>query len=287
MSKIESRIKQDYVHQIDEKTEIFSNFMNELKIDWMSHKHLFFERQRADIDVLVPANKFFYVIEKLEEDNFEKIAIEPSKIKMKKTADKSNFTIHVHEKIIWESEFINTDDVWKRSRIIQDKNISIRIPEAEDSILIECAHAFFESRLIRLSDVLQFLAVVQKYSINWETVMSRLQLYGYQSAGYLYFLALNKILDDIFSENPIPKGFLENIYSKITNEEKIISVNHGKNKILKISTILPFPISLMSSALIFISFNRSKGINEYLHSLSVISFAALRHFQVKLGFRKL
>jgi len=81
MSKIESRIKQDYVHQIDEKTEIFSNFMNELKIDWMSHKHLFFERQRADIDVLVPANKFFYVIEKLEEDNFEKIAIEPSKLR--------------------------------------------------------------------------------------------------------------------------------------------------------------------------------------------------------------
>jgi len=287
-SKINSVIKQDYVEDIDKKTEIFSNFMKNLEIDWMSHKHLFFERQRADIDVLVPSNKFGFVIEKLEDNGFEKISIEPSKIKLTKPSDNSNFTIHVHEKIIWETEFIDTTDVWNRSRVIKDKNISIRIPEAEDSILIECAHAFFESRLIRLSDVLQFLALVNREPIDWKKVSSRMKLYGFQSAGYLYFLAMNKIISELFEENPIPNNFLDDVYSSINSEEKFFSVSHAKKKILtNQELLLPFPISLVSSALIFISFNRHKGMNDYFHSLNVISSAALRHLEVKLGLRKL
>lgn len=287
-SEIEHLIQRDYVVDIDEKTKIFSEFLKKLKVPWMSHKHLFIERQRADIDILVPESKFNFVLSKMEEDGFEKIAIEPSKIKLKKIHDSSNFTIHLHEKIIWETEFIDTLDVWTRSREIFSNGLKIKIPKAEDSILIECAHAFFESRLIRLSDVLQFIEINNRDAINWEQIHHDLQKYGFQAAGYLYFLALDIILTKIFTQKLIPSDFIEHLYEIVSNEEKFFAVNRAQKIMLNMTdTPLPFPIDLNSSAMIFLIFNRRRGAFEFFNAIKVLSTATYRHFLVKIGVKKL
>ena len=57
-------------------------------------------------------------INELKQQGFSITSSESFKLGMTKFDKNEKFTIHVHAKIKWESEFILTDDVWKRSREI-------------------------------------------------------------------------------------------------------------------------------------------------------------------------
>jgi len=287
-NNIKEILKKDYLVNPEKKFPITFSIFDELKIEFMLHKHIFYDREQGDIDILVHENDFKLVIDELEKQGFSITSSESFKLGMTKFENDEKFTIHVHAKIKWESEFISTDDVWKRSRKILLFNQMIIVPSPEDSVLIECAHASFEARLLRLCDLLQFLELLKHDSINWDKVISRLIQYGYHSAGYLYFLAMNHLANKLFNINPIPKMVLDSLEQKINSFEKTFAINNAKKLILSNNEkIAPLRISLFSSALLFISFNKNLGTKKFIWSLGVIASATIRFIQVKLRLRKL
>ncbi len=206
---------------------------------------------------------------------------------MTKFEQNSKFTIHIHSKIKWESEFISTDDVWKRSRQVMINGLLIRIPNAEDSVLIECAHAFFEARLIRLCDILQFLELLKHDPIDWNKVATRLINYHYQSAGFIYLMAINKLAKTLYGICPVPEKVFYELERTIPKLEKILAVNHARKKLMGNMEFPPLHISLVSSAILFVLYNYRIGKGKLFWSLGVIMSAIARHIQVKLGLRKL
>jgi hypothetical protein len=287
-NNIKEILKKDYLVNPEKKFLIAFSIFDELKIEFMLHKHIFYDREQGDIDILVHENDFKFVIDELEKQGFSITSSESFKLGMTKFEHDEKFTIHVHAKIKWESEFISTDDVWKRSRKISLFNQMTIVPSPEDSVLIECAHASFEARLLRLCDLLQFLELLKHDSINWDKVVSRLIQYGYHSAGYLYFLAMNHLANKLFNINPIPKMVLDSLEQKINSFEKTFAINNAKKLILSNNEkIAPLRISLFSSALLFISFNKNLGTKKFIWSLGVITSATIRFIQVKLRLRKL
>lgn len=287
-NKIQNLMKKDYVLDPNKKISSVLSILDELNVEYMMHKYLFYEREQGDLDILVPVEKFDYIINALKKRGFIPTSHESYKTGMTTFEDDTKFTVHIHAKIKWESEFISTDDVWKRSRQIMIFNKLVRIPSAEDSILIECAHAFFEARLLRLCDVLQFLELLKHDSIDWQKITTRLIEYRYQSAGYLYLLAMDHLIKKLFKNSPIPQTILDNLERNISKLEKITAVNYAKKKILSVDTpSVPLRISLISSTLLFVSFNRHLGMTKFIWSMCVILSAAIRHLEVKLGLRRL
>lgn len=287
-NNIKSILEKDYLINPEKNISTAFSILNELNIKFMLHKHIFYEREQADIDILVLEEDFEFVINELKQRGFSITSTESFKLGMTKYDANEKFTIHVHAKIKWESEFISTDDVWKRSRKISLFNKIIFVPSPEDSILIECAHAFFEARLLRLCDLLQFLELLKHDSINWDIVVSRLILYRYNSAGYLYFLAMNHLAKKLFNIDPIPNYVLNSLQNEICYFENTFAVSRAKKLILSNNKIIaPLRISLISSAILFISFNKNLGVKKFIWSLGVIAFATMKFIQVKLGLRKL
>jgi len=287
-NNIKKVLKKDYLVNAEKKFPITFSIFDKLKIKFMLHKHIFYEREQGDIDILVHENDFELIINELQKQGFSITSSESFKLGMTKFDHNEKFTIHVHAKIKWESEFISTDDVWRRSRKISLFDQMIIVPSPEDSILIECAHASFEARLLRLCDLLQFLELLKHDSIDWEKVVSRLIQYRYHSAGYLYFLAMNHLAKKLFNISPIPKIVLDSLEPKINSFEKIFAINHAKKLILSNNEkVAPLRISLFSSALLFICFNKHLGMKKFVWSLGVITSATIRFIQVKLGLRKL
>lgn len=285
--EISKMLKNDYVGNLDKVTDFIFDLFSQLNIDWMSHKHSFFERQRGDIDVLVQPQNYQKAIESLKQNDFDIVINERSKIKFTKKINSQNFTIHLHEKIIWETEFINTQDVWQRSRLIQYKTKQLRIPSPEDSLVIECVHTFFESRKIILSTVLEFISTLEKEKIDWEKIISILNSYNLISVGYVYFFSLSHLLNHNFKTNLIPKNFLETLFSKIpSNEKKIIE------KILTFTYnnedfIFPLSFGLLNPSILFVKFNANRGFSPFLQALFSLGIAGIRHFMVLIKLKKL
>ena len=278
LNKIRASLDKDYLINPDEKIKWLLDFLENLKVESMMHKYQYYQREQSDIDILVPLEKEKTVIEQLKKEGFVPVAKELYKTAMSKNVKNSKFTIHVHSKIKWESEFIPTNDVWERSKIIKIFEHSIHIPCIEDAILIECAHSIFENRSVRICDLLQFLELT-KNQIDWDSVITRLIKYKLSSVGYLYFFAINQLANDFLQLNPIAQKILESLKKNMNLDEKMFSINPEIKEILfKFRQKAPIKLKLSSVAFLFIAYNRKFGIRRFFWSIEAILSAALKHF---------
>lgn len=60
--------------------------------------------------------------------------------------------IHVHERVAWFVGFLDDDALWARTRRASDDPL-VNVPAPEDAVLINLAHACYENKLLRLSEV--------------------------------------------------------------------------------------------------------------------------------------
>ena len=81
-------------------------------------------------------------------------------------------SVHVHTGIGWEGvEFVAADHVWERHRLVQIDGLEIGFPSVEHHILITVAHAFFENRSLRLSDLMYLSeSLWQTAQIDWDYI---------------------------------------------------------------------------------------------------------------------
>lgn len=277
-NKIEKILSEDYLVGGEEKFLWTMDFLEQLKVEYLFHKYPFYKREQSDIDVLIPPEKENMVINELHNLGFSEISKEDFKTAMSKIQNNSKFTIHVHSKIKWESEFIDTDDVWSRSRQINVKEHTIRIPSPEDLLLIEAAHTIFENRAIRICDLLQFSAII-KENIDWDVIVSRFFKYKYPEAGFLYFYSINQLGNLFYGHTLIKSDVLNSLKHKTGFIEKSLVLN----PILKISkdvpTKVPIRMKLSSSVFLFLLYNSRFGMRRFFWASKIILISAFKRIK--------
>ena len=272
-NKIKKILEEEYLVDTEKKTKWTLELFNQLNVKCMLHKFPYYSREQSDIDVLIPIDKESLVLEELKKENFSPIAFEPFKTAMSRKEGNSKFTIHVHTKIKWESEFISTLDVWERSQTITYSNHSIQIPSFEDAVLIECAHSIFENRVVRFCDLFQFVNLL-KNEIDWNLVLSRLVYYNFPAVGFLYLHIINELMNDFFSEKPIPNDFLLKLKKNIPKIENQFCIKPILEE-LKSRNSMPVKIKLTSSAILFLTYNRRLGVKKFFWALNILFSAGL------------
>jgi hypothetical protein len=276
-NKIKNLLEKDYIVNTEEKTKWVLDFLDKFNVKCMLHKFPYYDREQSDIDILIPDDKESLVLEELEKENFKAIGFESFKTPMSRKENNSKFTIHVHTKIKWESEFISTIDVWERSQKIKLYNHEIQIPSYEDSILIECAHTVFENRVIRFCDLFQFINLT-KNKINWEKVSSRLVYYKFPAVGFLYLTIINQIANDFFHIKPVPENFLLELKAKLPKLEYFFCINPILNQ-FKFRTSMPIQIKLSASATLFLTYNKRISWKKFFWAINILFLAGIKRFK--------
>ena len=222
---------------IDQKIMDLNELLSENQgIQYLLPKYTYFHREHNDIDVLVNPMDFKLTLELLNSHNYVPTSVQgPWKVTMAKWINGRRSAIHVHAKLHWHFEFIPTEELWKRSILIDfHDSIKLRVLCGEDAILVIIAHALFENRRILLSDLFQLTGVLRKFpDINWNQIFDRSHIHGW-SSDLLFFLEFTNYLSFFLnSKILIPRDFFtyarENISPFDQNLRKLVTILTNKN----------------------------------------------------------
>jgi len=149
---------------------------------------------------------------------------EPQKFLFKKFhKDIAVSELHIHTQIGWGVCFVG-DEVWNNKIHQSNDNEAVFLLSAEDQFLVHIAHAYYENKCVKLSDLIKFVHAINRIE-NWEYIYSIPVKYGWFD-GFQYML--NRYF-------PLIEGyFRENIRSKSLISFKAQSTVDRSNPI-------PFP----------------------------------------------
>ncbi len=98
----------------------------------------------------------------------------------------SAFDLHIHGRLEWHTEFLDTPAVWQRSRPAPDCDLAA-VPAPDDGILIALAHALYENKALKLIELGKVIYAAQRLDVDWDRAIA-----GARRKGWLpgFWLAL-------------------------------------------------------------------------------------------------
>lgn len=165
-------------------------------ISWLFIKALgpppLFPYTSGNLDVLVRPERLAEARRILRELDFIELRHleEPRKYLYRRyRAGEPFFDIHLHGRVEWHVPFLDEEDVWKHSRLMDETIPGTRIPCPEDGLLIAVAHAVFENKAVSLADLAGILFAAHAPGLDWDRVLSSARRRGW-SSGFRFGLAL-------------------------------------------------------------------------------------------------
>ena len=122
-----------------------------------------------NLDLLVPADCCALARSALEEMGYIWLRSidEPRKFLFRKfVGGRSVLAVHVHAWVGWDVEFLG-QSVWQRCRPAPD-DPAVTVPGAEDSVLVNVAHALYENKRFTLYDLHKISAHWADPGLDWE-----------------------------------------------------------------------------------------------------------------------
>lgn len=98
------------------------------------------------------------------------------------------FDIHIHGRVEWHTEFLDTPAVWQRSGFAADCSLAA-VPAAEDGILIALAHALYENKALKLVELAKVIYAARRLNVEWPRVIAGARAKGWLP-GLWFVLAL-------------------------------------------------------------------------------------------------
>ena len=98
------------------------------------------------------------------------------------------FDIHIHGRVEWHTEFLDTPAVWQRSGFAPDCRLAA-VPAVEDGILIALAHALYENKALKLIELAKVIYAARRLAVDWPRVIASAQAKGWLP-GLWFALAL-------------------------------------------------------------------------------------------------
>ena len=79
----------------------------------------------------------------------------------------SAFDLHIHGRLEWHTEFLDTPAVWQRSQPAPDCDLAV-VPAPEDGILIALAHALYENKALKLIELSKVIYAARRLDVDWD-----------------------------------------------------------------------------------------------------------------------
>ncbi len=98
----------------------------------------------------------------------------------------SAFDLHIHGRLEWHTEFVDSRAVWQRAVPPADfpggsnEAPLALVPAPEDALLIALAHAAYENKAYKLIELAKFIYAGRVLGVDWDRVA-----YGAQRRGWL------------------------------------------------------------------------------------------------------
>jgi thymidylate kinase len=87
--------------------------------------------------------------------------------------------VHLHESVGWGTGFMDDAGVLARARPAPD-DPQIAIPAPEDALLITMAHAFYEDKAIKLSDLWRVVYLLRQGGLDWAALTAQVTQRGWR-----------------------------------------------------------------------------------------------------------
>ena len=79
----------------------------------------------------------------------------------------SAFDLHIHGRLEWHTEFLDTPAVWQRSQPAPDCDLAV-VPAPEDGVLIALAHALYENKTLKLIELSKVIYAARRLDVDWD-----------------------------------------------------------------------------------------------------------------------
>jgi thymidylate kinase len=100
----------------------------------------------------------------------------------------SAFDVHIHGRLEWHTEFLDTPAVWQRCQPAPDCDLAA-VPAPEDGILIALAHALYENKALKLIELGKVIYAARRLDVDWDRVAAGARCKGWLP-GFWMALAL-------------------------------------------------------------------------------------------------
>ncbi|NOZ05062.1 MAG: hypothetical protein GXP41_01740 [Chloroflexi bacterium] len=111
--------------------------------------------------------------------------------------------IHLHECVGWGTSFLDESLVWEYARMAQDDPLVV-CPSPEDGLLITLAHAFYENKIVSLSDVQKARHCLRHANLDWDRLIRVSERKGWRDGLAACLLIWSHIEQSLYGHSLLP-----------------------------------------------------------------------------------
>jgi hypothetical protein len=171
-----------------------------------------FPSESDNLDVLIKSDKLGQVSKLLQSSGYSEIlrVRERNKYLFRNTRAPHILPLHIHTKVEWESEFVDSSLLWRRAKLSGDDG-GFLIPSPEDCVLITCAHLFFENHEVKLADLFKITSKLRDENIDWSYMFEHTSRLYWRDAFCLTILLVDLVARDLSGKSMLPDSILTKV----------------------------------------------------------------------------
>jgi len=162
-------------------------------------------------------------------------------------------SIHLHTEVAWEGvKFVDEKELWNRICKTKIDGVKLGFPSPENHLLITVAHAFFENKCLKLSDLV-FMVEDFKYGdeMDWDYIADCTINGGWFEPFYATLRLADYIHESLFGRKLIEKD----IFRKLAQQGRLLSKSSLEKKLIDLfdrERIIPIRIPSSRIVIAFI-----------------------------------
>lgn len=159
-----------------------------------------------NLDVLVPQARQDEARQVVRELNYVELRHieEPNKFLFRRFhAGNSAFDLHIHGRLEWHTEFVDSAGVWGRAAFAPDCDLAL-LPAPEDGLLIALAHAAYENKAYKLIELAKFVYAARVLDVDWDRVTDGARRRGWLPGLSTILVSLDAWEQQLYGEGSLP-----------------------------------------------------------------------------------
>jgi thymidylate kinase len=169
----------------------------------------------------------------------------PHKFLFRKFYNGIVMSIHLHTQVAWEGiKFSDEKKLWNRIKKRRIDGVALGFPSPEDHLLITIAHAFFENKCLKLSDLICMVEDFQHISkMDWDYIVDHTINDGWFEPFYAFLRLADHIHKSLFGRKLIEADIFRYVRARNGQLHKAVSLEKQLIDSFEKEPFLPFKIS--------------------------------------------
>ncbi len=196
-------------------------------------------------------------------------------------------TIHLHTQVAWEGiKFVEESDLWNKHQERRIDGVNLCFPSPEHHLLITIAHAFFENRCLKLSDLVYIVEDLQSGDrMNWNYVADWALSDHWFKPLYAYLRLADHIYESLFENRLIE----ENVFDLLAKKGKIQGERLAEKQLIHLfekKRLLPLKIPSTRVVFQFIEKVFESPLESSTEKMTKVLSMSLAYLKRRMPFRR-